>query len=67
MDFVIGAWLQEPPEPELKDTSRGNSWSTSRGKRILAERVGFEALNARPCTGLHGLVRTQGTKHLSAF
>jgi hypothetical protein len=42
MDFVNEAWLQETPEPELKDTSMGNPWSTSRGKRILAERVGFE-------------------------
>jgi len=33
----------------------------------LAERVGFEALNVEPCTGLHGLVRTQETKHLSGF
>jgi hypothetical protein len=33
----------------------------------LAERVGFEALNAVPCSVLHGLVRTQETKHLSGF
>jgi hypothetical protein len=33
----------------------------------LAERVGFEALNAVPCTALHELVRTQETKHLSEF
>ncbi len=33
----------------------------------MAERVGFEALNARPCTGLHGLVRARETKHLSGF
>ena len=48
MDFVNEAWLQETPEPELKDTSMGNPWSTSRGKRILAERVGFYASRAKP-------------------
>jgi hypothetical protein len=32
---------------------------------IMAERGGFEPLNAAPCTALHGLVRTQQTKHLS--
>ena len=31
----------------------------------MAERVGFEALNVEPCTGLHGLVQTRETKHLS--
>jgi hypothetical protein len=31
----------------------------------MAERVGFEALNAVPCTALHGLGWTQETKHLS--
>jgi hypothetical protein len=29
--------------------------------------VGFEALNVEPCTGLHGLVQAQETKHLSGF
>jgi len=33
----------------------------------MAERVGFEALNVEPCTGLHDLVQTQETKHLSGF
>ena len=33
----------------------------------MAERVGFEALNAKPCTALHGLVQIQETKHLSGF
>ena len=33
----------------------------------MAERVGFEPLNAEPCTALHGLVLTQETKHLSEF
>ena len=34
---------------------------------IMAERVGFDPLNAEPCTALHGFVRTQKTKHLSGF
>jgi hypothetical protein len=33
----------------------------------LAERIGFEALNAEPCTALHSLVQAQKTKHLSEF
>jgi hypothetical protein len=33
----------------------------------VVERVGFEALNVEPCTGLHGLVQTQETKHLYGF
>jgi hypothetical protein len=28
--------------------------------KIMAERVGFDALNAEPCTALHDLVQTQG-------
>ena len=34
-------------------------------EEIMAERVGFEALNVEPCNGLHGLARTRETKHLS--
>jgi hypothetical protein len=33
----------------------------------MSERVGFEALNVEPCSGLHGLVQAQKTKHLSAI
>ena len=33
----------------------------------MAERVGFEPLNVEPCTGLHGLVQAQETRHLSGF
>jgi hypothetical protein len=33
----------------------------------MAERVGFEALNAAPCTGLLRLFQEQETKHLSEF
>ena len=33
----------------------------------MAERVGFEPLNAEPCTALHGLVQAQETRHLSGF
>jgi hypothetical protein len=33
----------------------------------MTERVGFEALNAEPCTALYGLARTQKTRHLSEF
>jgi hypothetical protein len=33
----------------------------------MAERVGFEALNAEPCTDLHSLVQVQETKHLPEF
>jgi hypothetical protein len=33
----------------------------------MAERVGFEALNAEPCIGLHSLFQAQETKHLSEF
>src|SRR6266576_127757 len=33
----------------------------------MAERVGFDSLNAEPCTALHGFVRPQETKHLSEF
>jgi hypothetical protein len=33
----------------------------------LAEKIGFEALNVEPCTGLHSLVQAQETKHLSEF
>ncbi len=33
----------------------------------MAERVGFDPLNAEPCTAVHGLVRPQETKHLSGF
>jgi hypothetical protein len=33
----------------------------------VAERVGFEPLNAEPCTALHCLVRPWETKHLSGF
>jgi hypothetical protein len=33
----------------------------------LLERVGFDPLNAEPCTALHGLVQTYETKHLSGF
>jgi len=45
----------------------GNSWSTAWGKNMMAGRIGFETLNAGPCTGLHGLVQTQETKHLSGL
>jgi hypothetical protein len=34
---------------------------------LLAERVGFEALNAELCTALHGLVREGKTKGLLEF
>jgi len=30
----------------------------------MAERVGFETLNAQPCTGLHALVQARETRHL---
>src|SRR3981189_2277930 len=33
----------------------------------MAERVGFDPLNAEPRTALHGLVRTQKTKRLQGF
>lgn len=33
----------------------------------MAERVGFEALDAEPCAALHGIVRTLETKHLFVF
>jgi len=33
----------------------------------MAERVGFEPLNAEPCTVLRGLVQTQETRHLLRF
>jgi hypothetical protein len=33
----------------------------------MAERVGFDPLNAEPCIALLGLVRTRETKHLSEF
>ena len=33
----------------------------------MAERVGFDPLNAEPRTALHGLVRTQETKRLQGF
>jgi hypothetical protein len=33
----------------------------------MAERVGFEPLNAEPGIALHGLGRARATKHLSAF
>jgi hypothetical protein len=33
----------------------------------MAERVGFEALNVEPCTGLHGFGQAQKTKYLSEF
>jgi hypothetical protein len=33
----------------------------------MAERVGFDPLNAEPCTALHGPVWSQETKHLSEF
>jgi hypothetical protein len=33
----------------------------------MAERVGFDPLNAEPCSTLHGLVWAQETKHLSGF
>jgi hypothetical protein len=33
----------------------------------LAERVGFEALNVEPCTGLHDSAPKQETKHLAAL
>jgi hypothetical protein len=33
----------------------------------MAERVGFDPLNAEPSTALHGLIRTQETKYLSGF
>jgi hypothetical protein len=29
----------------------------------MAERVGFEALNVDPCSGLHELVQVRETKH----
>ena len=33
----------------------------------MAERVGFDPLNAGPCTTLLGLGRMQQTQHLSEF
>lgn len=33
----------------------------------MAERVGFDPLNAAPCTRLHGLVGAKETKHLPGF
>jgi hypothetical protein len=36
-------------------------------RQIDGEWVGFKPLNAVPCTGLHGLVRSRETKHLSGF
>jgi hypothetical protein len=33
----------------------------------MAERVGFKAANAETCTGLHGPVQTQKTRHLYRF
>jgi hypothetical protein len=33
----------------------------------MAERVGFDPVNAEPCTVLHDLVRAQETKYLSGF
>jgi hypothetical protein len=33
----------------------------------MADRVGFDALNAEPCTALHSLVQAQETKHLLGF
>ncbi len=36
-------------------------------KDWVAERVGFEPLNAGRCTALHDLVRTRERKHLFEF
>jgi hypothetical protein len=33
----------------------------------MAERMGFDPLNAESCTALHGLVRAQKTRHLPGF
>lgn len=33
----------------------------------MVARVGFDPLNAVPCTVLHDLVRAQQTKHISEF
>jgi hypothetical protein len=38
-----------------------------RGKVDMAGRVGFDALNAEPCTALHRLVGAMETKHLLWF
>jgi hypothetical protein len=43
------------------------SYATEIKTISMAERVGFEALNADLCIALHGLVRARETKHLSQF
>ena len=47
---AIGGGVARPREREKRD------W--------LAEKIGFEALNAEPCTGLHGLGSDTGNKAL---
>ena len=44
-----------------------NATEREKWRDWLAEKIGFEALNAAPCTGLHSLVQAQETKHLSEF
>lgn len=43
------------------------SISISPSARLDGGEGGFEALNVEPCTGLHGLVKTQETRQLSEF
>jgi hypothetical protein len=57
-DFDFCSLLFYVGEPVIQGTRKPNR---------MAERVGFEALNVEPCTGLHGVVQAQETRHLSGF
>jgi hypothetical protein len=61
--FILTCVIPAFGTESIDISSRRRNWGEDND--LMAERVGFETLNAGPkCTGLHGLVQAQKTQHL---